>query len=87
MKFHAHSHTIFLGPTGSHAYGTARPGSDLDLRGCCVASMRTRLSLHTKFEQLWQPGRVTRLSHWGKRAALADGCGPSPCAVYRWQHT
>jgi predicted nucleotidyltransferase len=57
MKFDVDSHTIFLGLTGSHAYGTARPGSDVDLRGCCVAPMRTRLSLHTKFEQfIWQPG-------------------------------
>lgn len=56
MKFDVDSHTIFLGLTGSHAYGTARPGSDVDLRGCCVAPMRTRLSLHTKFEQfIWQP--------------------------------
>jgi predicted nucleotidyltransferase len=57
MKFDVDSHTIFLGLTGSHAYGTARPGSDVDLRGCCVAPMRTRLSLHTKFDQfIWQPG-------------------------------
>jgi predicted nucleotidyltransferase len=56
MKFDVDSHTIFLGLTGSHAYRTARPGSDVDLRGCCVAPMRTRLSLHTKFEQfIWQP--------------------------------
>jgi predicted nucleotidyltransferase len=56
MKFDVDSHTIFLGLTGSHAYGTARAGSDVDLRGCCVAPMRTRLSLHTKFEQfIWQP--------------------------------
>jgi uncharacterized protein len=56
MKFDVDSHTIFLGLTGSHAYGTARSGSDVDLRGCCVAPMRTRLSLHTKFEQfIWQP--------------------------------
>lgn len=56
MKFDVDRHTIFLGLTGSHAYGTARAGSDVDLRGCCVAPMRTRLSLHTKFEQfIWQP--------------------------------
>jgi uncharacterized protein len=56
MSFDVDTHTIFLGLTGSHAYGTARPGSDVDLRGCCVAPLRTRLSLHTKFEQfIWQP--------------------------------
>jgi predicted nucleotidyltransferase len=56
MNFDVDSHTIFLGLTGSHAYGTARSGSDVDLRGCCVAPMRTRLSLHTEFEQfIWQP--------------------------------
>jgi predicted nucleotidyltransferase len=56
MEFDVDAHTIFLGLTGSHAYGTARPGSDVDLRGCCVAPLRVRLSLRGGFEQLgWQP--------------------------------
>lgn len=35
---------IFVTLAGSHAHGTAGPGSDVDLRGVCVAPLRTRLS-------------------------------------------
>jgi uncharacterized protein len=57
MNFDVDAHTIFLGLTGSHAYGTARPGSDVDLRGCCVAPLHSRLSFRTHFEQFtWLPG-------------------------------
>lgn len=60
MEFDVDAHTVFLGLTGSHAYGTARPGSDVDLRGCCVAPLRVRLSFRTSFEQLtWQPSSPT----------------------------
>jgi predicted nucleotidyltransferase len=44
-------HTIFLTLAGSQAHGTARDGSDVDLRGVCVAPMPTRLSLFEQFEQ------------------------------------
>ena len=44
-------HTIFLAVTGSHAYGTARPQSDIDVRGCCVAPPALRLSFYRAFEQ------------------------------------
>lgn len=57
MDFDVDAHTIFLGLTGSHAYGTAHPGSDVDVRGCCVAPLRVRLSFRSHFEQLtWMPG-------------------------------
>ena len=57
MEFDVDAHTVFLGLTGSHAYGTARAGSDVDIRGCCVAPMASRLSFRSKFEQLsWTPG-------------------------------
>lgn len=46
-------HTIFLAKAGSHAHGTARAGSDLDLRGVCVAPLALRLSLFHDFEQ-WE---------------------------------
>lgn len=55
--FDVDAKTIFLTLTGSHAYGTAQPGSDVDVRGCCVAPLRVRLSFRTRFEQLaWLPG-------------------------------
>ena len=44
-------HTIFLTLAGSHAHGTARVGSDVDLRGVCVAPLELRLSLFRSFEQ------------------------------------
>lgn len=57
MPFDVDAKTIFLTLTGSHAYGTAQPGSDVDVRGCCVAPLRVRLSFRTHFEQLaWLPG-------------------------------
>jgi uncharacterized protein len=56
MHFDVDAQTIFLTLTGSHAYGTARPGSDVDVRGCCVAPLRERLSLLSNFEQYtWLP--------------------------------
>jgi predicted nucleotidyltransferase len=44
-------HTIFVTLAGSHAHGTAREGSDVDLRGVCVAPLAARLSLFSDFEQ------------------------------------
>ncbi|HMJ12844.1 MAG TPA: nucleotidyltransferase domain-containing protein [Polyangiaceae bacterium] len=44
-------HTIFLTLAGSQAHGTARDGSDVDLRGVCVAPLSVRLSLFRTFEQ------------------------------------
>jgi uncharacterized protein len=44
-------HTIFVTLAGSQAHGTARDGSDVDLRGVCVAPLSIRLSLFQSFEQ------------------------------------
>jgi predicted nucleotidyltransferase len=43
--------TIFVTLAGSQAHGTAREGSDVDLRGVCIAPMNVRLSLFHEFEQ------------------------------------
>lgn len=48
-------HTIFLTLAGSHAHGTARDQSDVDLRGVCIAPLATRLSLFSAFEQYEGP--------------------------------
>ena len=50
--FDVDRHTIFLGLTGSHAYGMARPDSDVDIRGVCIPPRRVRESHHLEFEQL-----------------------------------
>jgi uncharacterized protein len=44
-------HTIFLTLAGSQAHGTARDGSDVDLRGVCIAPLSVRLSPFRAFEQ------------------------------------
>ena len=49
--FALEKHTIFLTLAGSHAHGTAREGSDVDLRGVCIAPLPVRLSLFHTFEQ------------------------------------
>jgi predicted nucleotidyltransferase len=41
--------------SGSQAYGTARDGSDVDLRGVCLSPLRSRLSLFETFEQYSGP--------------------------------
>lgn len=43
--------TIFLTLAGSQAHGTSRPGSDVDLRGVCIAPLDVRVSLFGTFEQ------------------------------------
>lgn len=48
-------HAIFLTLAGSHAHGTARDGSDVDLRGVCIAPLPVRLSLFQSFEQYEGP--------------------------------
>ena len=47
--------TLFLTLAGSQAHGTARDGSDVDLRGVCVAPLAVRLSLFGSFEQAEGP--------------------------------
>ncbi len=47
--------TIFLTLGGSHAHGTARQGSDVDLRGVCIAPLDLRLSPFETFEQFDGP--------------------------------
>ena len=48
-------HTIFLTLAGSQAHGTAREGSDVDLRGVCIAPLSVRLSLFCDFDQVEGP--------------------------------
>jgi predicted nucleotidyltransferase len=58
MDFDIDASTIFLGLSGSHAYGTARPGSDVDVRGCCIAPLHIRLSFRRTFEQIVWPAEI-----------------------------
>jgi len=47
--------TIFVTLAGSQAHGTAHAGSDIDLRGVCVAPFEQRVSLFQHFEQSEAP--------------------------------
>jgi predicted nucleotidyltransferase len=49
--FAIEQHTVFLTLAGSQAHGTAREGSDVDVRGVCVAPLSVRVSLFKSFEQ------------------------------------
>ena len=66
--FEPSEHAIFVTLAGSQAHGTARAGSDVDVRGVCVLPLAQRLSLFRTFEKseapltgkLWQivEGRI-----------------------------
>ena len=53
--FSLEKRAIFLSLAGSQAHGTARDGSDVDLRGVCIAQLEVRVSLFSNFEQLEGP--------------------------------
>jgi predicted nucleotidyltransferase len=53
--FEVSERTIFVTLAGSQAHGTARDGSDVDLRGVCVAPLELRVSLFQSFEQSEAP--------------------------------
>ncbi len=58
MNFDLDRRTIMLAVTGSHAYGTARATSDIDIRGCCIAPLDVRLSFYRNFEQHQAMGKA-----------------------------
>jgi predicted nucleotidyltransferase len=68
MHFDVDNHTLFLAVTGSHAYGMAREGSDVDIRGACLPPQEVRESPFKQFEQFypksqsgpWGPGPSTK---------------------------
>lgn len=55
MRFSIAEHTIFVTLAGSQSHGTAREGSDVDMRGVCIAPLPSRLSLSGGFEQVEGP--------------------------------
>lgn len=58
MDFNLDQRTIMLAVTGSHAYGTARPTSDIDIRGCCIAPLSVRISFYQGFDQFQAMGKA-----------------------------
>lgn len=68
MDFDVDKHTVFLGLTGSHAYGMSRPDSDVDIRGVCIPPRRFRESHFYTFEQFTE---TTQTGSWGENSARA----------------
>ena len=87
--FPVEQHTIFLTLAGSHAHGTARVGSDVDLRGVCVAPLPARLSLFSTFEQYRRPV-ARRACHLGDASSSALTQPPRAASTSRpnaWSST
>lgn len=87
MSFPLERHTIFVSLAGSQAHGTAREGSDLDLRGVCIAPLAARLSPFESFEQYEGPPTpalaeavLPRLQ--ARPTALRKPSGEAECVVY-----
>lgn len=72
------SHTIFLAKAGSHAYGTATPTSDLDLRGIAIAPKEFYLGNLHNFEQAECKGDPdVTIFNLKKFVQLATDCNPN----------
>ena len=78
-SFDPNTNAIFVTLSGSHAHGTARSDSDVDLRGACVAPLEVRLSYRDDFEQheaplegeLWSQVRTALEKHPTASSAMA----------------
>lgn len=87
MTFPLERHTIFVSLAGSQAHGTAREGSDLDLRGVCIAPLAARLSPFDSFEQYEGPATPALAAAVLPRlqahpAASRHAASAAECVVY-----
>lgn len=67
---------ILLGLGGSHAYGTNKEGSDLDIRGCALHSKKQILTGHL-FEQFTNEETDTCIYGFNKLISLLSNCNPN----------
>ena len=67
---------ILLTLGGSYAYGTALPGSDLDIRGCAISSKRQILT-GNHFEQVIDNVTDTTIYSLNKLVPLLENCNPN----------
>jgi predicted nucleotidyltransferase len=70
------AHVIYLVRSGSHAYGTATPESDIDLRGVLVEPKHYLLGLQS-FEQFEDSPSDTVIYGLRKFASLLSKCNPN----------
>jgi predicted nucleotidyltransferase len=81
MHFDVDKHTIFLAVTGSHAYGMARPESDVDIRGAAITPRDVRDSFTKNFAQFlaakqigpWGPVSVQALEEMASHPTAGPG--------------
>lgn len=73
---HLGNNIILLGLGGSHAYGTNREGSDLDIRGCALNS-KTEILTNENFEQFTNEETDTVIYSFNKLLSLLSGCNPN----------
>lgn len=69
--------TVYLTRHGSHAYGTNVPGSDIDIRGICIAPARVQLGFLTPFEQAESKDPDLTVFALTKFVRLAADCNPN----------
>ncbi|MBQ8569132.1 MAG: nucleotidyltransferase domain-containing protein [Oscillospiraceae bacterium] len=73
---HLNKNIILLGLGGSHAYGTAVEGSDIDIRGCALNSP-CEILLGEDFEQVCHIPTDTVVYSFNKLINLLTGCNPN----------
>lgn len=71
---------IYLTKHGSHAYGTSRPDSDLDIKGVCVPPREYFVGFYQRFEQAVSPPKAEPdycVFDVRKFFSLAADCNPN----------
>ena len=71
---------ILLGLGGSHAYGTSKPGSDIDFRGITLNMPSDLLGL-AEFEQYEDTDTDTVIYSFNKIVKLLLECNPNTCEI------
>lgn len=72
---------MLLGLGGSHAYGTEKENSDVDVRGITLNSKSDILGLDKGFEQFTDNSTDTTIYSFNKMIKLLTGCNPNTIEI------